>query len=433
MLNSSHCKRCQRRLTRRRRGREEVGGAVLKKILLGVTGTLIVALLVASGFIGRMVFERLNPDARAGAANAAQIDGEFSVLGEIAKVLGEDFVEADHAKAEALRDGAIAGIFETLNDPHSTYMTPNEYALQKNDFEGAFEGIGATVAKQDDWLIIVQPLPNTPAEKAGLQPGDVILSVDGQSAKGWTVEQGVLRIRGLAGSSVVLAIRHKDGKEQTVTIQRASIKQSSVSTTPPGGSLMDASGATVTDLAYIHIRSFTRSTPDEVKTAIEAANKSGAKGIILDVRSNPGGLLTETIQIADMLLDKGEIVTQVDRAGSQTASATPGTITSLPIVVLQDQFSASGSELLAAALKDNGRAKIIGTRSFGKGTVNHLRELSNGGAVYVSIARWLTPARQQIEAQGVTPDILVNPTQEDIQARRDIWVHRAIETLRAGR
>ena len=341
---------------------------------------------------------------------------------------------ADKAKAGTLRDGAIQGIFEALNDPHSTYIDPQNYALQKSNFDGAFEGIGATVSKQDDWLVIVTPLPNTPAEKAGLKPGDQILTVDGESAKGWTIEQGVGRIRGKSGTSVKLGIKHTDGKEETLSIQRASVKQVSVSTTPPTGKITDSTGKEVTDYAYIQIRSLTKTTPDELKTAIEAATKSGAKGIILDVRGNPGGLLKETIDIADMFLDKGEIVTQVDRAGgSVTASAKPGTLTNLPLVMLQDQFSASGAELLAAAIKENQRGTIIGTRSFGKGTVNHLRELSNGGAVYVSIARWLTPARNQIEAQGVQPNVLVAPTQEDITARRDIWVFRAIDTLRGAK
>ena len=415
---------------------------MLNKVLIGVATTLVGVLLIAVGFMGRMAVDRLNgstvpaatASSKADAANAAAVDKDFGILSEIAKVLGEDFVEADKAKAGTLRDGAIQGLFEALKDPHSTYISPEDYALQKNDFEGAFEGIGATVSKQDEWLVIVTPLPNTPAEKAGLKPGDQILTVDGDSAKGWTIEQGVGRIRGKAGTSVKLGIKHTDGKEETLSIQRASVKQVSVSTTPPTGKITDSAGKDVTDYAYIQIRSFTKTTPDEVKTAIEAANKSGAKGIILDVRGNPGGLLKETIDIADMFLDKGEIVTQVDRAGgSVTASAKQGTLTNLPLVMLQDQFSASGAELLAAAIKENQRGTIIGTRSFGKGTVNHLRELSNGGAVYVSIARWLTPARNQIEAQGVQPNVLVAPTQEDITARRDLWMFRAIDTLRAAK
>ena len=439
MLNSLHSYTA--RAPQPRRGSRGSWRPVLNKVLIGIATTLVGVLLVAVGFMGRMAVDRLGGVTvpavtanKADAANAAEVDKDFGILGEIAKVLGEDFVESEKAKAGTLRDGAIQGIFEALNDPHSTYIAPEDYALRKNDFEGAFEGIGATVSKQGDWLVIVTPLPNTPAEKAGLKPGDQILSVDGDSAKGWTVEQGVGRIRGKAGTSVKLGIKHADGKEEMLTIQRASVKQASVSTTPPTGKVTDSTGAEVTDYAYIQIRSFTKTTPDELKTAIEAATKAGTKGLILDVRGNPGGLLKETVDIVDMFLDKGEIVTQVDRSGGTViASAKQGTLTNLPVVILQDQFSASGAELLAAAIKENQRGTVVGTRSFGKGTVNHLRELSNGGAVYVSIARWLTPARNQIEAQGVQPNVLVAPTQEDITARRDIWVFRAIDTLRGAR
>ena len=411
---------------------------VLSKILMGVAGTLSAVLLVAAGFLGHEVYDRQFGDAPpaqvASSAATASTGKDFGILGEIAKILGEDFVEPDKAQPGRLFDGAVEGLFSQLDDSHSTYISPEEYALQKSDFEGAFEGIGATVSKQGDWLVITQPLPGTPAERAGVKPGDTILTVDGESAQGWTVEQGVRRIRGPVGKVVKIGVRHADGKEEELSIQRASIRQASVSNVPPTGKVTDASGAEVTDYAYILIRSFTKTTPTEVKEALEAANKAGAKGIILDVRSNPGGLLSETIEIADMFLDKGEIISQVDRAGNkQTASAQRGVVTNLPVVVLQDQFSASGAEVLAAALKENGRAQVIGTRSFGKGTVNHLRDLSNGGAVYVSIARWLTAAGNQIEGQGVQPNIEVNVTQEDIQARRDIWMYRAVEVLRAAR
>jgi len=172
-------------------------------------------------------------------------------------------------------------------------------------------------------------------------------------------------------------------------------------------------------------------TYDRAEAFLEQVDPVHPGCLILDVRLNPGGLLVETTQIVDMFLDEGIIVTQVDREGNeQVATAREGTVTDLPIVVLQDEFSASGSELMAAALQENDRATIMGTPSFGKGTVNHVRELSNGGAVYVSIARWLTPDRNLIEGRGVTPDIVVEFTLEDIEAGRDVQVERAVEFLR---
>jgi len=276
----------------------------------------------------------------------------------------------------------------------------------------------------------VRALPNTPAEEAGLVAGDAIIAVDGEDATGWTVDKAVLKIRGPIGTSVELTIRHLDGTEQTYTIERDEIEVSSVDALPPGGTLRDADGNEVTDVAYFRIRSFTARTPQEVQDQVDAANAAGARGIIIDLRGNPGGLLVETAQTADMFLDGGRIVTQVNRDGSeQSIDARPGEVTDLPIVIVQDEFSASGSELLAAALQENGRATVIGSRSFGKGTVNHARELSNGGAVYVSIARWLTPDRNQIEGDGVRPDIEIALTADDIEQQRDIAIYRAVDVL----
>ncbi|MCA9851916.1 MAG: PDZ domain-containing protein, partial [Dehalococcoidia bacterium] len=258
-----------------------------------------------------------------------------------------------------------------------------------------------------------------------------ILAVDGEDAENWSVEQAVIRIRGPRGTSVDLTVRHGDGTEETLTIVRDNIPVASVVTTPPTGELVDENGDPVTEFAYIRILQFARNTPQELRDAISEAEDNGAQGLIIDLRSNPGGLLVQTIEIADMFLDDGIIMKQVDRAGNeQTASATAGTFTDLPVVILQDEFSASGSELFAAAMQEHGRATIIGTRSFGKGTVNHAVELSNGGAVYVSIARWLTPDGNQIEGRGITPDVPITLTLEDIDAQRDVAIFRAVNVLR---
>jgi carboxyl-terminal processing protease len=243
----------------------------------------------------------------------------------------------------------------------------------------------------------------------------------------------VLKIRGPKGTSVDLKLRHPDGSEQDYTVTRDDVLVASVDTAPPGGVLRDSTGAEATDIGYIRITSFTSRTPQELTDELQAALQRGVKGIILDLRGNPGGLLNETVQIADMFLNQSLVLTQVDRDGKQTQyQAHDGTLTDLPLVVVQDEFSASGSEVLAAALQENGRATVIGSKSFGKGTVNHLRELKNGGAVYVSIARWLTPDGNQIEGAGVTPDVPVTLTSDDIDAGRDVAVFRAIDVLRNG-
>jgi carboxyl-terminal processing protease len=412
----------------------------MRNALIGAISALIGVLLVAIGFLAAVAFDVGGDDelqtpaaVAASTATEARPSGvDFGVLAEIYGILDEDFVDPDRIDGELLYEGAINGLFNSLNDPHSTYIDPTTYAISRSDLSGTFQGIGATVSRQGDEIVIVQPFADSPAEQAGVRPGDVVLEVNGESAIGWTTDKAVLQIRGPRGTTVTLTLRHSDGTEETVDIVRDRIEVDSVTRIPPGGVLRDADGEEVDDLGYIRITQFTERTPDELRDLVEGMEADGMRGIILDLRSNPGGLLSETVQIADFFLDDGLIVVQVDRVGNERiAEARPGQITQLPIVIVQDEQSASGSELLAAALQDHGRATIVGTRSFGKGTVNTVRELSDGGAIYVSIARYLSPDRNQIEGIGVIPDVPVELTPEDIEERRDVFIHRAIDVLRA--
>ena len=408
---------------------------LLRNSLVGVIAVLVVGLLVMSGFLVRVLTEgdASVPAAAATIAGSTSNDdpGNYDLLAEMAKIIATDYVDPDKGDPEMLRNAAIKGLFDSL-DSHSSYIDPDSYALARGDFEGAFEGIGATVGKEGEFVVITTPLPNTPAERAGVKAGDQLLEVDGQPAEGWSVQLAVTKIRGPIGSKVTIKVKHRDGKVETFTISRDKIAVESVNRTPLfGGVLRDSAGEEVKDIAYFRIRSFSRTTPQEIEKVVKEISGSGVKGIIIDVRSNPGGLLQETIQIADMFLDSGQIFFQQDRSGRETgAIARSGVLTSLPIVILQDEFSASGAELLAGALQENGRAKVIGTRSYGKGTVNHARDLSNGGAVYVSIGRWLTPKHNQIEGKGITPDHEVTMTLEEIEARKDIPAQRAVDLLR---
>ena len=409
-----------------------------RNILTGTLVAVVGVLLIAVGFLARVVVEADDDAPTQQAATVVPTDeGEsFEVLSDIYDILKEDFVEPDRVDPDVLLDGAVNGLFQALGDPHSTYVSPDDFAVSRDDFQGSFQGIGATISQQDNFVVIVRALPDTPAERAGLQSGDVLLEVDGESAEGWSVQKAVLRIRGPQGTTVTMKIRHSDGQEETLSIVRDDVLVASVTTEAPtdDGTLRDADDNQVTDLGYVRISHFTQRTPIEVTEAVDQLLEANPdlRGLILDLRSNPGGLLVETAQTADLFLEGGIILVQVDRDGTEREfSAQSGTITDLPIVILQDEFSASGSEVLAAALAENGRATIVGTKSFGKGTVNHARELPNGGAVYVSIARWLTPQRNQIEGLGIRPDVEVNITLEDIEAGRDVAMYRAIDVLRA--
>ena len=362
---------------------------------------------------------------------------DFGVLEEIYRILREDFVNPAMVDPERLRAGAINGLLQALGDPHTVYIDPQSYSLGIDIISGTFQGIGAQV-EQDPvtrQIVIVTPFRNSPAEKAGIRAGDVLRAVDGESTEGWSVVQAVQRIRGPEGSEVTLTIRHRDGAEEDITIVRATIVVPTVFTNVgdrPDLELNDAEGRPVSDIAYIEIQQITEQTVRDLAGVLRRAEDDGYKALILDVRRNPGGGLDATIRLADMFLDEGLILTQVDREGRETAyeARSGGEALSIPLAVLMGQGSASGAEVLAGALRDHQRAKLIGETTFGKGSVNQLRPLSDGGALYVTTARWLTPNGDQIEGVGLAPDIEVKLTEDDLALQRDSQLFAAIDYLR---
>jgi carboxyl-terminal processing protease len=356
---------------------------------------------------------------------------DYKVLNEIRSLLDRYYVRPENLDDQSLFDAAVNGMLGILNDSGTYYVTPDDFRLSTT-LTGSFDGIGATVSEADGEIVIVSPIKDTPAERAGLVSGDVILSVDGESTEGWTVDKAVLRIRGQKGSTVAIMIRHADGTEQEYKIQRDTVQVESVTRDPPGGVLRDANGAEVTNIGYVYIREFSRRSAQELEAAIRAELQEGAKGLIIDVRNNPGGLLDTTISAADLFLNNGTILIERDAAGREANHvAKQGQISDIPIVMLQNRFSASASEVLVSALVENGRAISIGETSFGKGTVNSPRQLSDGGALFVSIAEWLTPKGTLINNVGVRPDIEVIPTDEEIDQRLDTQLRRAIQELQA--
>ena len=388
--------------------------------------SLAVALaIVLSGVVGHT----LGQDS--GAPSSVREDsGDFRVLDEIIRILGEDFVDPKAVDYDTLRQGAINGILQALGDAHTTYITPEDFALGVDMISGTFEGIGARVDQDTATgnIVIVTPFKDSPAEKAGIQPRDIVRAVDGQLTKGWSLTEVVKRIRGPKGTSVTLSVEHSDGEVEDVTITRGSIAIPTVATR----AIQDANGNPVNNIAYIELQQFTEQTVPDLRRELKRITDAGYAGLILDLRSNPGGALSATVDVADMFLDGGVVLTQVDRDGNETVTkAHPGgEATRIPMVVLVDRFSASGSEVLAAALRDNGRATLVGEKTFGKGSVNHLRDLSNGGALYITIARWLTPNGQLIEGVGLTPDIAVESTADEAHTGVGPQLFAAIDLLR---
>lgn len=324
---------------------------------------------------------------------------------EAYSILVREYVERDKIDPDKLAEAAIRGMVEALGDRHTAYISPETLRLQNSELEGEFQGIGAEIQRSPDGkrIVIVAPLKGTPAERAGLKPGDLILAVNGEDTEGWSVLDAVTKIRGPKGSPVNLRIRRlNSGEEIAITIVRGVIDQPSTTFRM----LEDA------PYGVIIISQFTAKSATEVRTAIAKLKDQGARGLVVDVRGNPGGLLTTTVDVASEFLADGLVTYEVDGRGNRRDWRVKpgGTARDVPLVVLVDQGSASGSEVLAASLQakcGHSRAVLIGQKTFGKGSVNTLRELSNGGGLYLTFARWYSPNGCLIEGDGVTPDVQV--------------------------
>lgn len=318
---------------------------------------------------------------------------------------------------------AINTMVASLNDPYTKFLDPKEFAEETSSIKGSLKGIGIQIAVKDGKLTVIAPLEDTPAEKAGLKADDEILEIDGKSTKGITVDQAADLIRGKEGTSVKLLVKRKDTEPKLYTITRAEIEVKSISQKVPNDVKMPD------DISYIRLSSFiSRNAAAEFKSILEqGANK---KGFIIDLRANPGGLLSNAIYISDMFLDGGTIVSTVDRDGyKETQRATKGVVTRKPVVVLINGGSASASEIFSGAMKDNGRAIIIGEQSFGKGLVQEINKLPYESGINITIQKYLTPNGTDINKKGITPDIEVKLTEENVKNKDDVQLKKAIEVM----
>jgi len=398
------------------------------RLRLLALGLLVVARPVMAGLAGCIVGGSRGEESRPQASAAATEAPDFRVLQEIYEILKERYVDPDKVTPDLLRSSAIDGMLKALGDPHTLYIDPESKDSGIDIITGSFEGIGARV-EQDPYsgdIVIVAPFTGSPAERAGIRPGDRLLAVDGESTSGWSVAQAVRRIRGARGTRVRLPVEHRDGTTEEVTVVRDRIVGPTVTSRP----VTDSNGRALPDIAYVQIEQITEQTVPDLAQVLRDIKSKGARGLVLDLRINPGGSLNATINIADMFLDNGTILTEVERGGKERSfEARPGGEgTGIPMVVLVGPGSASGAEVLAAALRDNNRAILIGEKTFGKATVNQLHDLSDGGALYVTVARWLTPRGELIEGVGVSPDIQVSTEQE--QQGRDLALETAVNHLR---
>ena len=323
---------------------------------------------------------------------------QLTLFGDVFQRVRSDYVE--QVSDQDLIEAAINGMLTSL-DPHSAYLPDDNFKKMQVQTKGKFGGLGIEVTMENGFVKVVSPIDDTPADKAGLQPEDLIISVDGISIVGLTLNEAVEKLRGPIGSNVKIAVQRAQDEPFEVDIIRDEIKIRSVRSR-----LYDSVG-------YVRITTFSEQTSPGLQKAIDdlqAESSEGLTGLVIDLRNNPGGLLSEAIRVSDAFLEEGEIVSTRGRGESdiQHAYARPGDISNgLPIVVLINSGSASASEIVAGALKDHRRAIVMGTRSFGKGSVQTITPMPGHGAMRLTTARYFTPSGVSIQAKGISPDIEV--------------------------
>jgi carboxyl-terminal processing protease len=336
------------------------------------------------------------------ASPAASAPTEFGLIREAWDTLHEQYVGRDEISDEALIYGAIEGLTEAIGDTgHTDFMTPEEREERNDSLSGSYVGIGVRIDETEDGTArIVGVFDGSPAEAAGLVPEDVILRVDGQDTKGATIDQVAEWVRGEAGTSVTLTVRHgTDGPERTLTIERADVPIDPVSWTMVPG----------TTTALIRLEQFSNGAADEMVVTLEEARAAGAERVVLDLRGNPGGYVNEAVGVASQFLTSGLVYIERNAADERTEKpVSPGGVaTDLPLVVLVNGDTASSAEIVSGALQDHDRARIVGVTTFGTGTVLGEFALSDGSALRIGTVEWLTPDGRRIWHQGIAPDVPV--------------------------
>ena len=348
------------------------------------------------------------------------LPAEFQRLSEVWDLLVQEHIDGGELDPAAISDGAIRGMLVALDDPYAGFLDSEQYSLETEDIRGFFGGIGAEVGIRDGVMTILAPMPDTPAEAAGIRPGDVILEVDGVSIQGLSLLEVVQLIRGDKGTKVKILIRHLSSAEPVlIEIERDIINLKSVEL------LMQ-----VGRIGHLRLSGFTGTTNDDLREALERFERSQGLGIVLDLRNNPGGLVSSVVDVTSQFIDDGLVLYQIDAKGNRRNwdVSSGGKALDIPMVVLVNEFSASASEVFTGAIIDNERATVIGATTFGKGSVNNLWPLNDGSGINFTTARWFTPNGVLIEGEGITPDVLLDPIEENEDD--DIYLDRAIEILK---
>jgi len=410
-------------------------GDFLKAIIKLLIMVLLVTLVVVGAFSAGYTTRAMKSSASTPSVAATQVPQApqvvftdqdvppgFDVFWEAWAFIEQEFYGDIPGEQERVY-GAVRGMVNTYGDENTAFIEPDRAAVFREDVTGSFEGIGAAV-RMDDMgrLVIAEPFAGRPAAEAGILRGDVVLAVDGTTLQGLSLYEAIGLIRGPAGSTVVLTI-FRDGVDEPfdVPIERARIEIEVVE-----------SERLESDIGYVRLSEFSRGASGKVAEAVKALEADGPlKGLIFDLRDNPGGLLDESIFVSSQFVSKGVItIERLKGDEDQSYEAQPGGVApDLPLVVLVNRGSASASEIVAGAIQDNDRGTLLGEQTFGKGTVQIPHTLSDGSELRVTIAEWLTPNGDQINSEGIVPDVYVERTQEDFVEGRDPQLERAIEYL----
>jgi carboxyl-terminal processing protease len=348
----------------------------------------------------------------------------FELFDEVWEIVGREY-DGELPNDQERIYAAIEGSLAILGDQYTRFYRPDVAARMRENLSGAVEGIGAFVRETEEGdTEIVRPIPGQPAEQAGIRPGDIIIGVDGEDVRGQTLDEVISKVRGPRGSEVVLTIQ-RDGEDGSLQI---AITRTRFEVPTIEAQMLQEEAAG--DIAYIRLSNFSANAENQLTEALKELLAQNPAGLILDLRDNPGGFLDQSIAVADLFLSNGVILFERNQVGlDQTFEASPGDIAeSIPMVVLINPGSASASEIVAGAIQDNGRAILIGETTFGKGSVQRSRQLSDGSELRVTFARWFTPNNQTIDDQGISPDILVETDEVFMYASEDdIQLQRALE------
>jgi len=393
------------------------------RIILGFLVVLLLAIFFAGGFtLGKIMDGKISFKGDIDLYKPTKLSNLFGskLLEQVWTIIKTDFVNKDKIDEKKLFYGALTGFVAGLEDQHTTFLDPETTAEFEDSISGAFEGIGAEIALKEGLLTVVSPIQGSPAERAGVQPGDIIIKVDGKDIVGLSVEKAARLIRGPKGTEVTITIVRGEDDPQDLKIVRDIITTKSVE-----WQFRDDG------IAHLKLKAFNDDTVELMQKFAKEVKAKSPKGIVLDLRNDPGGLLDAALSVCSLWIEDQVVLVEKFGDGKETKyqAEKNAPFKKIPTVVLINQGSASGSEIVAGALQDHGIAKLVGKKSYGKGSVQELKMLPDGSSLKITVAKWYTPKMRTIDQLGIQPDVEVDLKKADVEAKKDPQLEVALQEL----